>query len=447
MLFLFINFQFLFSNFCSNKSFSLWQIKKASRKKGVKNIRSIPKILSVSLLIITISILVLSLIISQGLPDVFEVKRGNILSLNSPISVIQQSSNSPVKKTLENNNSNLSQADIMLFGIIPIKSVMVEAIDPINVYIGGDAFGIKVYTDGVVVVSMSSVETKNGYINPAEKCGIKVGDIIMAVDGKTVTTNRELSEIITQCKGKTLKFSIKRNKEAFDVNFTPVLSKNDGNYKAGIWVRDSTAGIGTITYIDPVNNIYGGLGHAVCDVDTGEIMPLLSGEILDAEVYDVSPSSKGSPGEIKGRFTKTSIGKVLLNCDCGVYGIYCGNISDGKQYEIAMPQDIKKGSAKIICEVSGSKDTYDCVIEKVLLNSSNGLRDMVIRITDPDLLKLSGGIVQGMSGSPIIQDDKLVGAITHVIVDDPAKGYGTFAYDMYKTGQTIISDKNLKIAS
>ena len=273
----------------------MWQIKKASRKKGVNNIRSIPKVLSFTLTVVSLIILVLSLIISQGLPDVFEVKRGNILSLNSPISVNQQNSNSPFRRTLENNDSNLSSADIMLFGIIPIKSVMVEAIDPINVYIGGDAFGIKVYTDGVVVVSMSSVETKNGYINPAEKCGIKVGDIIMAVDGKTVTTNKELSNIITQCKGKTLKFSIKRNNEAFDVNFTPVVSKTDGNYKAGIWVRDSTAGIGTITYIDPKTNVYGGLGHAVCDIDTGEIMPLLSGEILDAEVYDVSPSSKVPP--------------------------------------------------------------------------------------------------------------------------------------------------------
>lgn len=432
--------------FGSNKSLSTWQIKIASRKKGVNNIRSIPKILSLSLTVISSIILVLSLIISQGLPDVFEVKRGNILSLYSPISVNQKSTNNPISKTIEN-KSNISSADIMLFGIIPIKSVMVEAIDPVKVYIGGDAFGIKVYTDGVIVVSMSSVETSNGYVNPAEKCGIKVGDVIMAVNGKTVTTNRELSEIITQCKGQTLKFSIKRGSSAFDVDFTPAISKNDGIYKAGIWVRDSTAGIGTMTYIDPVTKVYGGLGHAVCDIDTGEIMPIQSGETLDAEVYDVSPSSKGSPGEIKGRFTNTSIGKVLLNCDCGVYGICDKTLSNEIQYEIALPQDVKKGDAKIICEVSGEKAEYDCVIEKVLLNNSNGLRDMVIRITDPTLLSLSGGIVQGMSGSPIIQNDKLVGAVTHVIVDDPTKGYGIFAYDMYKTGQTIISDNNLKKAS
>lgn len=425
----------------------MWQIKKASRKKGVNIIRSIPKILSFTLTVISILILVLSLIISQGLPDVFEVKRGNTLSLKSPVLVKEHSSNIQIRYASDSIDSNVVPVDLKLFGLIPIKSVMVESVDPVKVLVGGDAFGIKVYTDGVIIVSMSSVETKNGSVNPAEKCGIKVGDIILAVNGKTVTSNKELSEIITRCNGEPLKFSIKRDSSAFDVIFTPVKSKSDGKYKAGIWVRDSTAGIGTITYIDPKSKIYGGLGHAVCDVDTGEVMPVLSGEILDAEVYGVSPSSKGSPGEIKGTFTNRSLGKVQLNCERGVYGIYNNvNISDD-MYEIAFPQDIEEGEAQIICEASGEKNYYDCVIEKVYLNNSNGLRNMVIRITDPELLKLSGGIVQGMSGSPIIQKGKLIGAVTHVIIDNPKKGYGIFAYDMYKTGQSIISDINLNKAS
>lgn len=329
-------------------------------------------------------------------------------------------------KSLENYTSDLS-----LMGVIPVKSVNIRVVKQRYVALSGESFGIKIFTKGVMVVGMSDVKSDKGNINPAKNAGLKIGDIILKANGKEVNSNTELSEAINISGGKEIKMTVKRDDEVFSTKFKPVLSSDTGTYKAGLWVRDSTAGLGTMTFYSTVNGAFAGLGHGIVDVDTGILLPINSGEIVKTEILSVTKSKKGSAGEICGAFTGETLGTLTENCNCGLYGYY----KDFEQSEnlilIANKQDVKTGNAKIYTTLdNGEPKYYDCVIERVDYTNSEQ-KNLLVRINDEKLIEKTGGIVQGMSGSPIIQNGQLVGALTNVFVNDPEKGYAVFAEEMY----------------
>ncbi|MCI1965411.1 MAG: SpoIVB peptidase [Oscillospiraceae bacterium] len=376
-------------------------------------------------------------------PDSYTVTSGNHLEwLSGAITVagagnVAASTGEPYPKTY--------QGTMMLYHLIPIKSVDVSIVDQTCVVPCGTPFGIKMFTDGVVIVGLADIQTSSGSVNPAAQAGLKIGDIITKVGGKEVTTNSEVAQDVEHCGGKSLQLCIRRDGTLSTVTLKPVRSEADGLYKAGLWVRDSTAGIGTLTYYDPSTKSFAGLGHGICDSDTGELMPLLSGDIVPVTINGVSKGLKGNPGELRGYFTDSSaMGKLVANVTDGVYG-YLNAAPEGHAMKVAMKQEIKSGAVRILTTIDGGKPQYyDAEIERIDYRDQVKSKNLILHITDGKLLTQTGGIVQGMSGSPILQNGKLVGAVTHVFVNDPTRGYGVFAENMLTESKTVDSAVNSK---
>ncbi len=332
--------------------------------------------------------------------------------------------------------------ELKIFGIIPVKRANVEVVDDMYVSVLGSPFGMKIYTDGVLIIDISDVDSANGYIQPAKQCGLEIGDFILSIDGQKVYTNEDVAEIIEKSGGRSLSFVIKRDNVVKNIVLNPVMSQSTKTYKAGIWVRDSSAGIGTLTFYCPTNNVVCGLGHSVTDSDTGKMLTVGSGEIVGAEIVSFTKAQIGSPGELHGRLLSIKYANFSLNSNTGVYGVCDKTISSENMMQIALKQEIKNGDAYILTTVDNTTPKeYKC---KISLNKSSGeLQNLIVEITDEELLSKTGGIVQGMSGSPIIQNGKLIGAVTHVLIDTPNKGYGIFAETMLETAQSVGNDPSV----
>lgn len=327
------------------------------------------------------------------------------------------------------------QAELRLFGMIPVKTVSVSAFQPASVYVGGEPFGIRMLMEGVMVVSLGDVRTDSGTVCPAKDAGIAVGDIILSVNGRAVRSNAEVQAAVNASDGAPVSVMLRRGDGHRTVTVQPAYAEAGHRWQTGMWVRDSTAGIGTVTYYMPSETgsiRFGGLGHAVCDADTGEQIPLRSGEVVTVSVDEIVAGTAGKPGELRGSFdAETDAGTLLANTESGVYGI----LHELPEKQIVLPlgsrQDIRRGDAWIYTTLHGIRpEAYSVVIEEIRGNDS-ARRDLILRVTDERLLRETGGIVQGMSGSPIVQDGRLVGAVTHVFVRDPTRGYGIFAENMY----------------
>lgn len=321
--------------------------------------------------------------------------------------------------------------NLKLFGIIPVKEVTVTEKAGQKVMVSGEVFGIKLYTDGVIVVGIQEVQTDSGKKSPSGSAGIEVGDIIVAIDGENVYTSDQVQSILGANNGGSFEVKIKRGERYRDYTVTPVYCEREGCYKAGMWVRDSTAGIGTITFYNKQSGIFAALGHQINDIDTKEIMPMLDGEAVKATVSKIEKSTRGTTGSLECDFTNQTLGKLLSNTDCGIYGAYAEISECAKEYPVAAIQEVKKGKATLISTVEkGQPKKYEIEITHIGFNENNREKNMIVKVTDKDLIDKTGGIVQGMSGSPIIQNGKLVGALTHVIVGNPQKGYAVFAQTM-----------------
>lgn len=295
----------------------------------------------------------------------------------------------------------------------------------------GQVVGIQMDIEGVLVAGMSQVETAEGPASPAAEAGIREGDVILAVDGWTVASAREFLERMELGCGEETELTVKREGKTRQVCVCPVREK-DGAYRLGLWLRDGIAGVGTVTYIDPETGAYGALGHGVNDPETGLLLPLDEGELCRARIVDVMPGKTGEPGELCGCFEpETVVGTVEDNTVCGIFGVMNGSFRcHGPALPVAEEGEVRPGSAVILSCVDGqSVAEYDVEICPAGIIAGDG-RDLIVCVTDPELLALTGGIVQGMSGSPIIQDGKLVGAVTHVLVNDPTRGYGIFIENM-----------------
>ncbi len=289
---------------------------------------------------------------------------------------------------------------------------------------GGSAVGVEVATRGVTVIGVSDL---GGTDSPARHAGLKAGDVILAVDGAEVNTALELQQMIQA--GGERRLTVSRGGETLALTIEPTLG-DDGSYRMGAWVRDGAAGIGTLTFYDPGSGTFGALGHAISDADSGEMIGILGGALVDARIQGVRKSEPGSPGELMGSLGDTEIGQIGRNTHYGVFGQLAGTYKnpiypDG--VEVLPMNEVKVGPAKILSTVDGGAiQEYDCEIVSAQKQESAETRGLLIRVTDPRLLSVTGGIVQGMSGSPILQDGKLVGAVTHVCMNDPACGYGVY---------------------
>lgn len=369
---------------------------------------------------------------ADTLPDHYYLNADQPLSISAAL---------PVTVSLkEDTIPRIRQARLKLFGMIPVKTVSLTPMEPMEVYVGGEPFGIRMLMAGVMVISLSDVTTRSGICCPAKDAGICVGDMIQAVDGKTVSCNADLQEAVAASQGKSVRVTFLRDGLRQTVAVQPARSMVHNCFQTGMWVRDSTAGIGTITYYLPAENgayRFAGLGHAVCDPDTGEQVPLASGDVLRAAVTDVLAGAAGRPGELRGRFdTENAIGTLLSNNTGGVFGILNALPSSASvRMPLGLQQDIRLGEAEIYTTLMGTEPQRYTVEIEALHGGGADTCNLVIHVTDEALLAQSGGIVQGMSGSPIIQDGKLIGAVTHVFLKDPTRGYGILAENMY--AQTV----------
>lgn len=392
---------------------------------------------------------------STTLPDSFYVSGGEPLNVSSLFSISSKpcknktyyaaSSQYNLSSSLYSDSlshiTKVSDSTLMLFDSIPIKNVKEKTVSRPLLVPCGQPFGIKLMTDGVMIVKLEKIDGDC----PASNCGLKVGDIITSVNGEQVDSNKRIGELISSSKGQPCLIEYKRDNEEKTAALTPCLC--DGSYKGGMWVRDSSAGIGTLTFYDPETSAFGGLGHPICDSDTKVALPLSEGSVGEVDITGFDKSEKGNPGQLLGEFTSASkTGLISANSSCGIFGTLFSCPAKEKAIPLGFRQEIHSGEATIYSTINGCEPKeYSIEIEKIDLHE-DAEHDMVIRITDEELLEKTGGIVQGMSGSPIIQDGKLVGAVTHVFIDSPQQGYAIFADSMYEQS-CFCTDSSSNLAS
>lgn len=291
--------------------------------------------------------------------------------------------------------------------------------------VGGEAVGIQIRTEGVLVAELAEVETLDGSCCPAKEAGVQKGDFIIEIDGEKLDSAALLVEKVGQKDGKSVELTVLRNDKRFCCEIAPVQSA-EKQWMLGMWLRDGLSGVGTVTYMNPEDKSFGALGHSINDTESGAVLPLSEGLISDAEIVSVTKGSAGKPGELNGC---ADLYKVLGNVEKNtVYGIF-GHMAEPIEGKVLETGEPKVGAATIVSTVKG-REAREYSVEISRVCRDPGKSHLVISVTDPELLGITGGIVQGMSGSPIIQDGKLVGAVTHVLVNDPTRGYGIFIENM-----------------
>ncbi len=357
------------------------------------------RILTVALTIICSLIFSLVFYINNNTPNILYTDKSNY-----------NTENNYIKCSLSNCNSDSLNYELKLLNLIPIKQVKLVNSNIKQVVLCGNQFGVKIYADGCIITSVSGVLTESGTKNPAYEAGLRKGDIIHSINDKNITSNEDIENIVS-LSDKKLKIVYERKGKKYTTYAYSVISLSDGKQKLGIWIKDSIAGIGTATFYVPEYGITAGLGHGIYDNETNVLMPLNEGVVCDVKDCMVIKSAKGNIGEIDAKLSAENYGFIAKNCDSGIYSY--GYEPDGQLIDVGKSGDIRKGSAMIYCSLNGKTcDYYECEIQKVNFNSD--FKNMIIKITDKRLLEKTGGIIQGMSGSPIIQNGKLIGAVTHV---------------------------------
>lgn len=378
-----------------------------------------------------------------NIPTTMFVREGQEIKSNQFIRLSEE--NELKVNNLIQSSSNIRKLKVSFLGLVPLKSISVRSVpSEVTLYPGGQPVGVKLNTKGVLVVALSDIETANGKsTSPGALSGIQVGDSILKINNENINSSEQVSKIVNSCKGKELTVIVMRKGSEMVKNIKPIQSSSDDKYKIGLWVRDSTAGVGTLTFFDEKSKKFAALGHPITDADTGTLLNISSGQIINSSIVSVRKGARGNPGELKGIFVDEDItlGDISKNTDCGIFGSTNKSLINSKfnkPMKIALRQEIKEGPAKIITTIDGGEPkTYDIEIQKLLQQEEPGPKSMVIKITDPVLLEKTGGIVQGMSGSPIIQNNKLVGAVTHVLINKPDVGYGIYIEWMLKDADIL----------
>lgn len=397
------------------------------------------KIIKKIILIIILLLIYIYVCYYSLLPSSYIIMQGESLKINVLWGASLVQSNKESIQTVSNinktkiNETGKIDLSLNLFNVFKIKDINVNVIPKTTVVPVGKAIGMKLYTDGVLVVGMSEIEGKKPY----ENSGIKEGDIIIEINQNQIDTTEELMEEVNKSNGKNISIKYMRDEETITTSIRPV-KNSENQYKLGLWVRDAAAGVGTLTFYEPDSGMFGTLGHGILDIDTSNLIKIANGELVTTNILSITKGEKGQPGEIRGTIESGyTIGEISKNTSFGVFGKITNlaqtNISNSEAIEICEREEIKIGKAQIICELENGKiEYYDIEIQKVFLNNNKNNKSMLIKVTDQRLIEKTGGIIQGMSGAPIIQNEKFVGAVTHVLVNDPTMGYGVFADIMLK---------------
>ncbi len=364
-----------------------------------------------------------------------EADRSDILNLNGK-SLAKSSKISfadPVDvKPTEKGKVNLK---FKLFGIIPVRHMVVDVIPPLEVIPGGQSIGVLLHPEGVVVVGYATVISQDGKrYHPAEDIGIQVGDVITKIEGQPIQGNIQMAEIINAQgkKGKKVLLEIEREKQKIIKEIMPRMCDETGRYRIGLFVREEAGGVGTLTFYEPKSGAYGALGHAIVDPQTSEKINISNARVIKAQVSRINQGKAGLPGEKIGLFVKESkdLGNIESNTEYGIFGSMnppAGYFAYETSIPVGLMNEVEEGPAEILTVIQGQTvQKFEIQIEKIKMQKTPTQKGMVIKVVDPELLKRTGGIVQGMSGSPIIQNGKIIGAVTHVFVNDPTKGYGIF---------------------
>lgn len=328
----------------------------------------------------------------------------------------------------------------LLFAVTLAVSTVFAGVD--TVIITGQTVGITLNSEGAMVAEVAEIKTKDGKtVSPAKDGGIRKGDVIISVSGKPVHGVDDLHDAVSAAGDKSVLTELMRDGTKITTTLKPVLSE-DGSYRLGIWAKDAAAGIGTLTFYDPETGNFGALGHGIADSGSGMLMDIKDGEVLSSTIVSVEKGEKGEPGELKGVFGEgdTALGTIEKNTVCGIFGNMTlpeDKAKEGQSIKIGTREDVREGKAYILANIEGSKtEKYEIEIVNIPVFTGDITKGMVIKITDKDLLSKTGGIVRGMSGSPIVQSGRLVGAVTHVFVNDPTSGYGIFIEDMLNEAQS-----------
>ena len=378
-----------------------------------------------------------------NLPDNLVVFEGETISLKTLLG-LNIKINDETIETLSNNSQSITKQagkatlEVSLFDNINIKNVDVDVLPKTKVIPVGNIAGVKLYTNGVLVVGMSEIEgDDNKKYKPYENTGIKEGDTIVKINENLINSTEELIETVNESQGKDVKVQYIHQEETKECSIVPVKTGNS-QYKLGLWVRDSAAGVGTVSFYEPSTKTFGALGHGITDIDTNELINIASGEFVTTRILNITKGESGNPGKIQGTVeNQSNIGTIFKNSKFGIYGkvdnLSSLNIDTSKEMEVALREEIKTGKATILCSLDNqTPQEYEIEIEKIYKENNYDNKSMQIKITDQRLLEKTGGIIQGMSGSPIIQNGKFVGAVTHVLVNDPTKGYAVFGDIMLK---------------
>lgn len=373
----------------------------------------------------------LSLFYAGRLPEDYHIRSGEGLHITSalPITAV------PAAQTAQaaQQGSMGQTVSLRLFGIFPIKTVQTHPAGEVTLVPCGQPFGVRMLMGGVMVVGFGEVESAQGHACPALDAGLEVGDIILKADAQPIRSTADFRAAAAN--GEPLTLTVMRGSAMQTLTLEPVYSLTADCCQTGCWVRDSAAGIGTLTYFDPETGRFGGLGHPICDPDTGELIPLAQGEADAVTISGVIPGQAGAPGQLQGYFAADApIGTLFCNSSAGVFGTL-DPIPDAQGIPMALVQEIEEGDAVILTTIEGTTP-QPYTVEITSFNYTNSTQNMIVHITDERLLEAAGGIVQGMSGSPILQNGRLVGAVTHVFVTDPSQGYGIFAENMYAYTQS-----------
>lgn len=331
--------------------------------------------------------------------------------------------------------------------IIPSGAAELKAGD--SVYIGGMPFGVRFFTGNMTVSGFTEVDGETGNVSPAYDAGMREKDVILKIDNKDIKTAEEVTRAVENSDGKTLLFQCNRDGRNITFEVKPAKSLSAGAYKIGIWIKDSTSGIGTVTFVDKKTGFFGGLGHGICSSETGDLVSIRRGVVCNVKISGIEKGKNGTPGELRGYFSSGKTGVVTVNCDNGVFGIF-SSFTPNEKYNAPLPiasrKETKSGDASILCTLSDNTiSEFDIKIDTDTLDSTS--KSFIISVTDPKLLEATGGIVQGMSGSPIIQDGKLIGAVTHVLVNDPTRGYGIFIENMLEAARQVADEQANKNSS
>ncbi len=354
-----------------------------------------------------------------------------LISINFYTNIIDRYFNEAVPSI--NNYSSAMDYKLNFSEATSLKKVNYAKTSDIMVYPGGKPLGIKINTKGALVIALSDIEVDGNKVqSPAAISGIAIGDSITKINNETIKSAEDIATYVNRAKGEQVKITVNRKGEEMNFVVNPVVSKKDENYKIGLWVRDSVAGVGTLTFYHKESGKFGALGHPITDMDTNTIMSVGKGEIVDSNIVSVRKGAKGSPGELRGIFTDSdkTLGIIRLNTPVGVFGegndnLICNNYN--KPMKVGFKDEVKVGKAQILTTIDGEEpELFDIVIEKLLNQQEPNGKSMIIKVIDPLCIEKTGGIIQGMSGSPIIQNNKIVGAVTHVLVNKPDTGYGIY---------------------